>query len=112
MAVRPGTYNITLQRRADYEVQLTFTDSNDAAIDLTGWTVTAQAWDKARTTKAADFSVAYTNRVSGIVTLGLASADTTTFADELYYDVLLENTAGLKEYYLEGVIYVSQGYTA
>ena len=112
MAVRPGTYNISLQRRADYEVQLTFSDNNGAAIDLTGWTVTAQVWDKARTTKAADFSVTYTNRVSGIVTLSLASADTTNFANELYYDVLLENTVGLKEYYLEGVIYVSQGYTA
>jgi hypothetical protein len=33
---------------------------------------------------------------------------TTLFPDEAYYDVLLTNPAGLKEYYLEGlVIYVS-----
>lgn len=112
MAVRPGTYNISLQRRADYDVQLAFADSNGAAIDLTGWTVTAQAWDKARTVKAADFAITYTNRVGGVVNIGLTDTQTTDFADELYYDVLLENTSGLKEYYLEGVIYVSQGYTA
>jgi hypothetical protein len=112
MAVRPGTYNISLQRRADYEVQLTFSDGGGLPINLTGWTVTAQVWDKARTAKSADFTVVYTDRVQGIVTLSLSDTDTTTFADELYYDVLLENTAGLKEYYLEGVIYVSQGYTA
>lgn len=112
MAVSPGTYNITLQRRADYEVQLTFSASGGSAIDLTGWTVSAQVWDKARTKKSADFTVDYTNRVEGIVKLSLTDEQTTSFADELYYDVLLENPSGLKEYYLEGVITVSQGYTA
>ena len=112
MAVRPGTYNVVLQRRADYDVQLSFTDSNGAAIDLTDWTVTAQAWDKARTTKSADFQITYTNRVGGVVNIGLTDAQTATFPTELYYDVLLENPSGLKEYYLEGIIYVSEGYTA
>jgi hypothetical protein len=37
---------------------------------------------------------------------------TALFPNEAYYDVLLTDTAGLKEYYLEGVIYVSEGYTA
>ncbi len=44
MAVPPGIYNITLQRRADYCVTLQFKDSSGAAIDLTGWTVEAQPW--------------------------------------------------------------------
>jgi hypothetical protein len=30
----------------------------------------------------------------------------------LRYDVLLENASGEREYYLEGIIFVSQGYTA
>ena len=112
MAVSPGTYNISLQRRADYSVLLQFKDSNAAAIDLTGWTAAAQAWNKARTTKHADFAVDYTDRSSGKITISLTDTQTTTFPDELYYDVLLEDTSGLKEYYLEGVIYVSEGYTA
>ena len=36
MAVQPGTYDIMLQRRADYSVLLQFKDSNDAVINLTG----------------------------------------------------------------------------
>ena len=36
MAVAPGTYNFTLQRRADYSLDLQFKDSNDAVVDLTG----------------------------------------------------------------------------
>ena len=112
MAVRPGKYNILLQRRADYYVQLSFEDSNDNPVDLTGWTVSAQVWDKSRTTKIADFSVAYTDRPGGVVDISLTNTQTETFSDEHYYDVLLENPSGLKEYYLEGVIYVSEGYTA
>ena len=60
MSVQPGTYNITLQRRADYSLLLQFKDSDDDAIDLTGYTAYAQVWNEGRTTKYADFAIAYT----------------------------------------------------
>lgn len=112
MAVSPGTYNITLQRRADYSVTLQFKDSNNAVINLTGWTVAAQVWNQGRTTKYADFTVTYTNRSTGTIEIALSDTDTATFPNEAYYDVLLTNPSGLKEYYLEGIVYVSEGYTA
>jgi hypothetical protein len=112
MAIQPGQYNITLQRRADYSITLQFKDSNDAAINLTGWSAAAQVWNQGRTTKYADFTVTYTNRVTGTVAISLTDEQTTLFPDEAYYDVLLTNPSGLKEYYLEGTIYVSEGYTA
>jgi len=111
MAISPGTYNFTVQRGADHELVLVFKDSNDAVINLTDWTVASQAWNQARSTKYADFSVAYTDRTNGKVTLSLSDEDTVDFPDELYYDVLLTNPSGLKEYYLEGIIFVAQGYT-
>ena len=112
MSVAPGTYNFTLQRRADYSLLLQFKDSNDAVIDLTAWTVAAQAWNKERTTKHADFAVAYTDRSAGKVTISLTDTQTVDFPNQAYYDVLLTNQSGIKEYYLEGIIYVSEGYTA
>ena len=112
MAVVPGSYSFTLQRRADYSLDLQFKDSSDAAIDLTGYTVYAQAWDQSRSTKHADFGVAYTNRADGKVTISLTDAQTAAFPNELRYDVLLEDSSGIREYYLEGIIFVSQGYTA
>lgn len=112
MAVSPGTYNITLQRRADYSVTLQFKDSTDTAINLTGWTAAAQVWNQDRTTKYADFTVTYTDRSTGTIEIALSDTDTATFPNEAYYDVLLTNPSGLKEYYLEGIIYVSEGYTA
>jgi hypothetical protein len=112
MAISPGIYNISLQRRADYSITLQFKDSTDAAINLTGWTVAAQVWNQERTTKYADFTVTYTNLVTGTVAIALTDEQTALFPNEAYYDVLLTNPSGLKEYYLEGIVYVSEGYTA
>lgn len=112
MAISPGTYNISLQRRADYGITLQFKDSTNTGINLTGWTVAAQAWNQGRTTKYADFTVTYTDRSTGTVAIALTDEQTALFPSEAYYDVLLTDPAGLKEYYLEGIIYVSEGYTA
>ncbi len=112
MAIQPGTYNITMQRRADYSVQLVFKDSSDNAINLTGYTIYAQCWDEGRNIKYGDFAVTYTNRSTGTIDIALTDVQTATFlADKLSYDVLLENASGLREYYLEGVITMSEGYT-
>jgi len=113
MAIAPGTYNMTVQRRSDHAIQLVFKDGNNNAINLTGFTVEAQVWEETRTTKYADFAVTYTNRATGTVDIALTDTQTATFSpDVLKYDVLLTNGAGLKEYYLEGTIFVSEGYTA
>ena len=112
MAISPATYNFTLQRRSDHNIQLVFKDSSNNAIDLTGFTVAAQVWDQSRITKYADFAVAYTNRNNGIVDISLTDTQTATFSpNSLRYDVLLTNGSGLKEYYLEGTITISEGYT-
>jgi hypothetical protein len=112
MSVQPGQHNISVQRRADYDLQLQFKDSADAPIDLTGWTAYAQVWNHGRSTKYADFAVTYVNRVQGTIKIALTDTQTAAFPDEAYYDVLLEDTAGLRNYYLEGIVYVSEGYTA
>ena len=112
MAISPGQYNFPLQRRADHGFTVQFDDSTGAAINLTGWTVAAQVWNQDRSTKFADFAVTYTDRVAGTIDIALTDEQTATFPNEVYYDVLLTNPSGLKEYYLEGIIYVSEGYTA
>jgi hypothetical protein len=112
MSVQPGQHNISVQRRADYDLSLQFKDSTGAAINLTGWTSYAQVWNVGRTTKYADFAVTYTNRATGSINIALTDTQTAAFPDEVYYDVLLEDSSGLRNYYLEGIVYVSEGYTA
>lgn len=111
MAVNPGSYSFVLQRGADWSVLLQFKDSNNDAIDLTGATIAAQAWNQPGTKKYADFGIAYTNRSNGQTTISLTSAQTATFPDKAYYDVLVTSAGGIKEYYLEGVITVDESYT-
>jgi hypothetical protein len=112
MSIQPGQHNITVQRRADYDLSLQFKDSTGANLNLTGWTAYAQVWNQVRTTKYADFAVTYTNRAAGQISIALTDTQTAGFPNEAFYDVLLEDTSGLRNYYLEGIVYVSEGYTA
>ena len=112
MAVVAGTYDFTVQRRSDHAEPYSITDSTDCAVNLTGYTIAAQVWDKERTGKFADFTVAYTNRSNGEFEISLTDVQTTQFTlNELSYDVLLLNPSGKREYYVEGTIFVSEGYT-
>lgn len=113
MSVQPGKYSFTLQRRADFSFELEFKRGDPAeAVDLTDASILAQCWNEDRTTKYADFDVTYIDRSAGKVKLALTDTQTATFADKVYYDVLFVSTLGLREYFLEGLIYVSEGYTA
>lgn len=111
MSLQPGQYNILMQRRADFSLALQFRDSAGAPIDLNGWAAYSQIWDKRRTIKYADFTIVYDDRADGRITLELDLIDTIDIPCEAFYDVLLEDPSGKKEYYLEGLVYVSEGYT-
>ncbi len=113
MAITPGTYDMTIQRRSDHTVNVTLKDSNNAAVNLTGYTLASQVWDTGRSTKAADVTCTITNASGGTFDWKLTDTQTTTLtAEEYKYDVRLTNPAGLHEYWIEGTIYISEGYTA
>ena len=111
MAITPASYNIRPQRRADFPLDVTFKDGNGAALDLTGWTALAQVWDKDRTAKIGDFTVTITNAAAGQVNLKLPYTVTAVLPSEARYDVMLVAPSGLREYYLEGIVRPSEGYT-
>ncbi len=113
MAIAPGTYDMTIQRRSDHTVSVTLKDSGGSAVNLTGYTLASQVWDSGRSTKAADATVSVTNASGGAFDWKLTDTQTTGFtADEYKYDVRLTNPAGLHEYWIEGTIYMDEGYTA
>jgi hypothetical protein len=72
----------------------------------------AQVWDKCRTTKYGDFFVDTTDEAEGSVVLTLDYLSTELLPNEAYYDVMLVNNAtGIRQYYLEGIVRPSEGYT-
>ena len=113
MAQSPIKKDFKIKRRADFPLQLIFKDSNNTKVNLTGFTVAAEVYNKDRTTKFADFSVVYTDRSNGTVDLKLSNTDTINFTpDILFYDVKLTDPSGIQMYYLEGTLFINEGYTA
>ena len=113
MAIEPGLYNFTLQRASDWSLDLELKDGDSDPINLSGYTVSSQIWDEDRVKKYADISIAYTDRANGIIDMNLTDTATATFTPNvLKYDVLLTEPGGSKNYYLEGTLFVSEGYTA
>ena len=108
----PAVHNIRPQRRADYTLRIVLKDGNGAPVDLTGAQVLAQVWDKKRTTKYGDFTVTLPTPSTGAVELVLGRAITAVLPAEARYDVMVINASGLREYYLEGIVRPSEGYTA
>ena len=112
MAITPGTYDMTIQRRSDHTVNVILKDSNNAAVNLTGDTLASQVWDAERSLKAADATVTVTNASGGAFSWKVTDTQTVLLtSDEYKYDILLTNPSGDKEYWVEGTIYMSQGYT-
>ena len=112
MAINPGKKNFDVYKRADFPLKLTFKDSTSSAINLTGYTVSAQVWDLARKVKFADWVVTYTDRTNGIVDIKLTDAQTDNFiVGTLKYDVKLTEPSGDEYYYIKGNLNVSEGYT-
>ena len=107
------TYNITLNKGVDYETSITLKDSSNNAINVTSWVFKAEIRRDPDTDVEATFTITKTNASGGIIKLALTDTQTATFTPSiLFYDVLLTEPGGNKNYYLEGKLFVSEGYTA
>ena len=100
-----------MERRADYNLPLQLFAEDDEPINLTGWTVKAQIWNEGRTVKYTDWSVTYINRTLGEIEIDLTASQTALLPIEAFYDVLLINPSGFREYYLKGKIEPDEGRT-
>jgi len=112
MAIIPANKNFDVVKRSDFPLRLTFKDSTSTAINLTGYTVSAQVWDINRKVKFADWGITYTSRSGGIVDIKLTDIQTDNFlVGTLKYDVKLTEPSGDEYYYIRGNLNVSEGYT-
>lgn len=71
----------------------------------------AQVWEKTRNNKLADFSVTVLDAEEGRVELKLSYEDTEDLPNKAFYDVLVIIGGSRRQYYLEGDVVVSEGYT-
>tara|TARA_R100000329_G_scaffold132006_1_gene111455 strand:+ start:2088 stop:2432 length:345 start_codon:yes stop_codon:yes gene_type:complete len=114
MAIIPKqSTDFKVVRRSDFTMRLTVKDSTSSAVNLTGYTVAGEVYNEDRSTKYADWTVAYTNRANGIVDVSLSDDQTTTFTPKiLFYDFKYTQPDGREFVYLRGKLFMLEGYTA
>ena len=110
----PDTYNVKLKRRADHSFSVNLKDSNNANINLTGKTVISQIWDESRTNKLADVAITIETPASdGNITWKVTDTQTAAMSDNIYfYDIKKIDANGDREYFIEGKIFMFEGYSA
>jgi len=110
--IQPATYNITVPQNATYSQSFQLKDGTGAALNMTGYTVSAQLWTAGKASKIADFAFAWTAQTTGQFTLSLSAAVTAEIGASGYWDMLVTNPDGSKDYWLRGSATLNMGYTA
>ena len=104
-------FAITIHQGATFELDLAYEDPDGNAVDLTGYAVAAQLWNRTGTAKIVNFSTPWINQASGTFKLRLESTTTSGLTDQGQYDVMLTEPAGDKYYILQGVAFLDPGLT-
>lgn len=109
--VTPGKYDITIHQGATFELPLQYKDSTGAPVNMSGYTVAAQLWNRTGTTKFSNFDFSWTAQASGLFKLRLSNAVTSGITEQGQYDVLVTEPGGDKFYLLEGTAFIDLGLT-
>lgn len=108
--IEPGRYDITIHQGATFDLPLQYISSG-VAVNMTGYSIEAELWNRIGTAKLADFNVPWTAQVSGMFKLRLTSAITSGITEQGQYDVMFTEPNGDKYYILQGTAFVDLGLT-
>lgn len=109
--IDPANYDITIQQNATYSKTFQLKTGNGVPYNLTGHTVDAELWTAGKGTKLADFTVGWVDQTIGKFTITLNATKTTTLGGDGYYDILVTNPDGTKDYWVRGAATLAVGYT-
>jgi hypothetical protein len=99
--------NIIIDQGTSYSTNITLTDDNDTAVDLTGYTVSAQFRKTYTSANSIAFATA-TVPASGIVALSLSSnASANVTAGRYVYDVVLTSNTNVVSRVVEGIVTIT-----
>jgi hypothetical protein len=109
--IQPAKFDLIIQQGATFTVSLQLKDGAGAALNMTGYTVTAQVWSAGRVSKMADLLFRWDAQTEGRFTLYLPAAQTTAVSPAGVWDMLVTNPDGTKDYWLRGSVSTEIGYT-
>jgi len=105
--------NLVIDQGSDFNQSFNLESSvTNAALNLTGYTGSAQIRKHASSKKSYDFTVSFPDRANGVVKLTLTDTITSRIKPGRYiYDIILTDTSGLKERVVEGSVLTREGAT-
>jgi len=109
--VDPARYDITIHQGATYQLALQYKDSASVPVNMSGYTLEAELWNRTGTTKLANFDTPWTVQASGMFKLKLTSAVTSGITEQGQYDLMITEPGGDKYYLLQGTAYIDLGLT-
>lgn len=107
----PARYDITIHQGATYQIALQYKDSTGTPVNMSGYTLEAELWNRTGTTKLANFDTPWTVQASGMFKLKLTSAVTSGITEQGQYDLMITEPGGDKYYLLQGTAYIDLGLT-
>ncbi|MDE0724799.1 MAG: hypothetical protein OSB62_08915 [Alphaproteobacteria bacterium] len=109
-----ANHPFTIEQGATFKSELTFTDSNNAVVDLTGYAIRMQARIKASSPEtvlnlSVGAGITITDAGGGLFEIEISATDTAalTGGQVLVYDLELETPTGHVTRLLEGKIMIS-----
>lgn len=107
----PARYDITIHQGATYQIALQYKDSTGTPVNMSGYTLDAELWNRTGTIKLANFDTPWTVQASGMFKLKLTSAVTSGITEQGQYDLMITEPGGDKYYLLQGTAYIDLGLT-
>lgn len=109
--LQPGDYAITIRQGATFELGVGYKDADGVPVNMSGYTVNAQLWNRTGTAKITNFDTPWDVQASGTFKLRLSAAVTSGITEQGQYDVLITEPGGDKFYLLEGTAFLDPGFS-
>ncbi len=103
---------VTLEQYATFSTTVNVEDTQGAAINLAGYSVSSQLRKSYYSTTANNFTATVTSNANGEITLSMTAANTANLTAGRYlYDLLITSPTSVKTRVVEGIVTVLPGVT-
>lgn len=105
--------NLVIDQGADFNQTFNLQASvTNSALDLTGYTGSAQLRKHSASRGKYDFTLTFADRANGVIRLGMTDTITSRIKPGRYiYDIIFTDSTGIKERVVEGSVLVREGAT-
>tara|TARA_B100001113_G_scaffold289618_1_gene245571 strand:- start:704 stop:1033 length:330 start_codon:yes stop_codon:yes gene_type:complete len=107
-----AVHNLYVDQGADFTVEVGIYDDNNAAWNLTGYSVAAKIKKSYYSSTSTSFTATVSSTSTGTVVLTLLDSVTTAMDPGRYlYDVIVTSAGGTKTRVIEGIVTINPGVT-